>query len=58
MIQDEKLNARNLRRELRSRSESMSQLREAGVESMEEVKRCCLGGDGSPSIVKYDAARS
>lgn len=58
LIKHGKIDARNLRRELISKEELMSQLREAGVESVEEVKRCCLEGDGRMSIVKYAGTRS
>lgn len=52
LIKNGKLLARNLRRELISKEELMSQLREAGVEKVEEVKQCCLEGDGRLSVVK------
>lgn len=54
LIKNGKLIARNLRRELISKEELMSQLREEGVEKIEEVKRCCLEGDGRLSIVEMD----
>jgi len=33
----------------------LSQLREQGVESLSEVKRCYLEGDGHVSVIKQDS---
>jgi uncharacterized membrane protein YcaP (DUF421 family) len=49
---------RNMRRELITEDELMSQLREQGVERVEEVKRACLEGDGRVSVIKKDAGKS
>ncbi len=45
---------RNLRKEMITMEELLSQLREQGVESIEEVKRCCLEGDGHISVIKKE----
>jgi uncharacterized membrane protein YcaP (DUF421 family) len=45
----------NLRKEMITMEELMGQLREQGVEHIEEVKQCCLEGDGHISVIKYDS---
>jgi uncharacterized membrane protein YcaP (DUF421 family) len=35
--------------------ELMGQLRQQGLESVEEVKKCYLEGDGHVSVVKMDS---
>lgn len=44
----------NMRKELISMEELMSQLREQGVEHLSEVKKCYLEGDGHVSVIKKD----
>ena len=51
LITDGKLMRRNLQKEMITRDELMSQLREQGVEEINEVKRCYLEGDGRISVV-------
>src|SRR3712207_3148635 len=46
LVKDGSLLRRNMRKELISIDELMSQLREQGVGSLDEVRRCYLEGDG------------
>ena len=54
LIVDGRMLRRNMRRELITEEELLSQLREQGVEGVEEVKRCCLEGDGRISVIKKE----
>ena len=54
LVVDGRMLKRNMRRELITEEELLSQLREQGVESVEEVKRCCLEGDGRISVIKKE----
>ncbi|HEV2861902.1 MAG TPA: YetF domain-containing protein [Pyrinomonadaceae bacterium] len=55
LVVDGRMLRRNMRRELITEEELMSQLREQGVESLDEVKRCCLEGDGHFSVIKKES---
>lgn len=55
LIKEGRVLRQNLRKEMITMEELMSQLREQGVERVEEVKRCCLEGDGHISVIKYDS---
>lgn len=55
LIKDGRVLRQNLRKEMITMEELMSQLREQGVESVEEVKACRLEGDGHISVIKYDS---
>jgi uncharacterized membrane protein YcaP (DUF421 family) len=55
LIKEGRVLRQNLRQEMITLEELMSQLREQGVESVGEVKRCCLEGDGRVSVIKYDS---
>jgi len=55
LVKDGHVLRRNLRKELISMDELMSQLREQGVESLSEVRRCYLEGDGHISVIKHDS---
>jgi uncharacterized membrane protein YcaP (DUF421 family) len=55
LVVDGRMLRRNMRRELITEEELMSQLREQGVESLDEVKRCCLEGDGHISVIKKES---
>ena len=52
LIRDGKVNRRNLRQELITIDELKEQLREQGIEHVEDVKRACMEGDGRISIIK------
>lgn len=54
LVEDGRMNRRNLRRELISVDELMSQLREQGVEDVSEVKRAYMEGDGHISVIKKE----
>jgi len=54
LIKDGQLLRRNLQREMITKEELMGQLREQGVESPNEVKKCYLEGDGHISVIKND----
>lgn len=53
LIKDGRALRQNMRKEMITMEELLSQLREQGVESVGEVKRCCLEGDGHISVIKY-----
>ena len=55
LIKDGNALRRNMRKEMISMEELMSQLREQGVEHISEVKRCYLEGDGHISVIKRDS---
>lgn len=54
LICEGRLNLRNMRKELITREELMTQLREQGVEHVEDVKRAYIEGDGQISVIKKD----
>lgn len=58
LIEDGKLMHRNLRKELISREELMTQLRLQGVEDISEVRRAFMEGDGRISVVTYEDNRN
>jgi uncharacterized membrane protein YcaP (DUF421 family) len=51
LIKDGQIQRRNMRQEIITEDELMAQLRKQGVESVEEVKKCYLEGDGQISVV-------
>jgi uncharacterized membrane protein YcaP (DUF421 family) len=51
LIKDGRLLRRNLRQELITTDELMSELRQQGVESVDAVRRCYLEGDGHFSVI-------
>lgn len=53
LVKEGRVIRQNLRKEMITMEELMGQLREQGVESVGEVKRCCLEGDGHISVIKY-----
>jgi uncharacterized membrane protein YcaP (DUF421 family) len=55
LIKDGQLQPRNMRRELITKEELMGQLREQGIERVEEVKKCYLEGDGQISVIKRNS---
>jgi uncharacterized membrane protein YcaP (DUF421 family) len=52
LIRDGRVLRQNLRKEMITMEELMGQLREQGVESVEEVKTCHLEGDGHVSVIR------
>ena len=55
LIKDGRVLRQNLRKEMITMEELLGQLREQGVESVGEVKRCCLEGDGHISVIKQES---
>ena len=58
LIENGRLLRRNMRQEMITAEELMGQLREEGLDSVEEVKKCYLEGDGRISVVKKDSEKS
>ena len=54
LVKEGRVLRRNMRKEMITMEELMSQLREQGVEDLSEVKKCCLEGDGHISVIKYE----
>jgi uncharacterized membrane protein YcaP (DUF421 family) len=52
LIRDGRMNRKNMRAELITPEELMAQLREQGIERIEEVKQACLETNGSLSVIK------
>jgi uncharacterized membrane protein YcaP (DUF421 family) len=52
VIRDGKLLRRNMRRELLTEEELMSQLRQQGMDNLNEIKTAFVEGDGQISIIK------
>lgn len=54
LVQDGKLLRRNMRSELITEDELMSQVREQGLERLEQVKEAYIESDGNISVVKRE----
>jgi uncharacterized membrane protein YcaP (DUF421 family) len=54
LVRDGKLLRRNMRKELISEGELMSQLREQGVDDVRKVRRAYEEGDGRISVMTYE----
>lgn len=55
LIKNGRMLRRNMRQEMISEEELMAQLREQGVDDIKDVKKCCLEGDGTVSVIKNDS---
>lgn len=55
LVEDGELNRRNMRKELLTKEELMSQLREQGVDDLAEVEHAYIEGDGRISVIKKKA---
>ena len=55
LIKNGRLQRQNMKQEMITEEELMAQLREQGVETLEEVKKSYLEGDGHVSIIKRDS---
>src|SRR5215210_1906184 len=55
LVKDGRALRQNMRKEMISMEEMMSQLREQVVEQLSEVKKCYLEGDGHISVIKKDS---
>ena len=58
LIKDGRLLRRNLRQELITTDELMSELRQQGIESVDAVRRCYLEGDGHFSVITDQGEKS
>ena len=54
LVKDGKLLRRNMRRELITEEELMSQLREQGLDDLKKVKEAYIESDGRFSVVQYE----
>jgi uncharacterized membrane protein YcaP (DUF421 family) len=52
LVRDGQMNRKNMRAEMITSEELMAQLREQGIERVEEVKQACLESNGSLSVIK------
>lgn len=57
LIKDGSMLRANMRRELITTDELMSQLREQGVDAVEKVKQACMESDGKLSVVTYETVK-
>jgi uncharacterized membrane protein YcaP (DUF421 family) len=55
LIKDGRIQRRNLRREMITEEELIEQLREHGVESVDQVKESYIEGDGHISVIAKDS---
>jgi uncharacterized membrane protein YcaP (DUF421 family) len=55
LIKDGRIQHRNMRQEMITEEELMGQLREQGVENVEEVKKSYMEADGHISVITKDA---
>jgi uncharacterized membrane protein YcaP (DUF421 family) len=58
LIENGRMNRRNLRKEFITEDELRSQMRQQGVSDFTEVKRACLEANGEISVVKIDSGDS
>ncbi len=58
LIRNGQLLRQNMRRELITHEELMTQLREQGVLDIKEVKMACMEGDGRVSVVPFEKQES
>ena len=54
LVKDGKLLRRNMRKELITEDELMSQLREQGLDSLEKVKAAYMESEGQFSVIQYE----
>jgi uncharacterized membrane protein YcaP (DUF421 family) len=54
LVENGRMNRRNMRKELITEDELRSQLRQQGVSGLEEVERVCLEANGEISVVKKE----
>lgn len=55
LIKDGRLQRHQMKQEMITEEELMGQLREQGLEAVEQVKKCYLEGDGHVSVIKMDS---
>ncbi|WP_298652472.1 YetF domain-containing protein [uncultured Proteiniphilum sp.] len=54
IIKEGNLNLRNMRKELLTKDELMTHLRENGIENISDIKKAFVEGDGNISFVQYE----
>jgi uncharacterized membrane protein YcaP (DUF421 family) len=52
LVRDGRIQHRNLRSQLITKDDLLEQLREQGVDDVNEVRKCYLEGDGRMSVIK------
>jgi uncharacterized membrane protein YcaP (DUF421 family) len=57
LVRDGRMLRRNMRRELITEDELLSQLRQQGVGDVSEVEEACLEGDGRISVIKKESGK-
>lgn len=55
LIKNGRIQRRNLRQEMITEEELMAELRQQGVDKVEEVEKSCLEGDGHISVIKKES---
>ena len=58
LVDNGKMNLRNMRKEFITENELRSQLRQNGISDVAEVKRACLEANGELSVVKRDTKKT
>lgn len=58
LIEDGKMNRRNMRQEYITEEELKSQLRQQGIAELGEVREACLEANGELSVIKFDSRES
>ncbi len=54
LIKNGKMMIKNMRQELITRQELLSQIRQQGIENIKEIRRAYIEGDGRISILKFE----
>jgi uncharacterized membrane protein YcaP (DUF421 family) len=57
LVENGQMVARNMRREMITKEELLSQIREQGLSGLDEVKSACLEGNGQISVIKRNGKR-
>lgn len=57
LIKNGRMLKQNMQQELITTDELLAQLREQGIERVEDVKQCCIEGDGHISVIKRDGKK-
>ncbi len=58
LVEDGKMLRRNMRAELVTTEELMAQMRENGIEDLDDVKRACMEADGMISVITKSSRRT
>jgi uncharacterized membrane protein YcaP (DUF421 family) len=53
LVREGRIQQKNLKAEMLTREDLIEQLREQGIEKVDQVKRCFLESDGRMSVIKY-----